>query len=236
MKTKLSIVAAALLLSVVATGTCYAQQTTLAVKIPFAFQAGDHTLPAGEYLVESARTGTKAVQRLRQVDGDAVMVFMTIPVETRNGRPNPKLVFNCYGQTRFLSQIWTGDGEGRCSYSSPIVRSRLQPEKGGAKLRCSCNRQMSDHNSAAMSRRVSILRFAQRLAGTRETSTEARMGSQLLRCGFPFACSDEISQSVAEIRCRDARSSLLVTEFGSGPARTCKSIGEANHEVSNPKK
>src|SRR5579862_5471056 len=73
------------------------------------------------------------------------------------------------------------------NYSSPIVRSRPQPENGGAKLCCSCNRQMSDHDSAAMSRRLSILRFAQRLAGTRETSTEARMGSQLLRCGFPFA-------------------------------------------------
>ena len=130
MKTKLSIVAAALLLSVVATGTCYAQQTTLAVKIPFAFQAGDHTLPAGEYRVESARTGTKAIQRLRQVDGDAVMVLMTIPVETRNGRPNPKLVFNCYGQTRFLSQIWTGDSEGRQLFKSYREKQTATGERG----------------------------------------------------------------------------------------------------------
>ena len=130
MKTKLSIVAAALLLSVVATGTCYAQQATLAVKIPFAFQAGDHTLPAGEYRVESARTGTKAIQRLRQVDGDAVMVFMTIPVETRNGRPNPKLVFNCYGQTRFLSQIWTGDSEGRQLFKSNREKQTATGERG----------------------------------------------------------------------------------------------------------
>jgi len=130
MKTKLSIVAAALLLSVVATGTCYAQQTTLAVKIPFAFQAGDHTLPAGEYRVESALTGTKTIQRLRQVDGDAVMVFMTIPVETRNGRPNPKLVFNCYGQTRFLSQIWTGDSEGRQLFKSYREKQTATGERG----------------------------------------------------------------------------------------------------------
>jgi hypothetical protein len=130
MKTKLSIVAAALLLSVVATGTCYAQQTTLAVKIPFAFQAGDHTLPAGEYRVESALTGTKTIQRLRQVDGDAVMVFMTIPVQTRNGRPNPKLVFNCYGQTRFLSQIWTGDSEGRQLFKSYREKQTATGERG----------------------------------------------------------------------------------------------------------
>ena len=130
MKTKLSIVAAALLLSVVATGTCYAQQTTLAVKIPFAFQAGDHTLPAGEYRVESALTGTTAIQRLRQVDGDAVMVFVTMSVETRNGHPNPELVFNCYGQTRFLSQIWTGDGEGRQLLKSNREKQTAAGERG----------------------------------------------------------------------------------------------------------
>lgn len=130
MKTKLSIVALAVLLSVVATGTCYAQQTTLAVKIPFAFQAGNHALPAGEYLVESAVTGTNAIQRLRQVDGDAVMAFMTMSVETWNGHPNPELVFNCYGQTRFLSQIWTGGGEGRQLLKSSREKQTAAGERG----------------------------------------------------------------------------------------------------------
>ena len=130
MKTKLSIVAAALLLSVVATGTCYAQQTTLDVKIPFAFQAGDHTLPAGEYRVSSALTGTKTIQRLRQVGGDAVIGFVTMSVDTRNGHPDPKLVFNCYGQTRFLSQIWTGDGEGRQLFKSNREKQTAAGERG----------------------------------------------------------------------------------------------------------
>jgi hypothetical protein len=53
MKTKLFAVVAALLLSVVATSVCYAQQTALTVTIPFAFQAGNQTMPAGEYRVES---------------------------------------------------------------------------------------------------------------------------------------------------------------------------------------
>jgi hypothetical protein len=53
MKTKLLAVVAALLLSVVATSVCYAQQTALTVTIPFAFQAGNQTMPAGEYRVES---------------------------------------------------------------------------------------------------------------------------------------------------------------------------------------
>jgi hypothetical protein len=113
MKAKLYVLAAALVLSVVATSTSHAQQYTLSVKIPFAFQAGDHTLPAGEYVVDSTISGTRMIQRLRQVDGNAMMVVMTIPVEARNGHAVPELVFNCYGETKFLSQIWTGDNEGR---------------------------------------------------------------------------------------------------------------------------
>ncbi len=108
MKTKLFAVAVALLLSALATGTSYAQQAELSVKIPFAFQAGNHTMPAGEYLVKSVTDGSGTVQRLRQVDGSAVMNVLTLSVETRNGNPSPKLVFNRYGETYFLAQIWTG--------------------------------------------------------------------------------------------------------------------------------
>jgi hypothetical protein len=108
MKTKLFAIAVALLLSAVATSTCYAQQAELAVKIPFAFQAGNHTMPAGEYRVKSLNDVTGTVQRLCQVDGDAVMTVLTISVETRNGNPSPQLVFHRYGETYFLAQIWTG--------------------------------------------------------------------------------------------------------------------------------
>ena len=118
MKPKLYVLAVALALSIAATGASYAQQYPLSVEIPFAFHAGDHTLPAGKYLVESAVSGTQAIQRLRQVDGNAVMTVMTAPVEARNGHSEPKLIFNCYGETKFLSQIWTGDSEGRQLFKS----------------------------------------------------------------------------------------------------------------------
>ena len=52
MKKQALAVAVALLLSAIASGVCYAQQPTLAVHIPFAFQVGDKTLPAGEYRIE----------------------------------------------------------------------------------------------------------------------------------------------------------------------------------------
>jgi hypothetical protein len=133
MKTKLCVLAAALVLSVVATGNSYAQQYTLSVKIPFAFQAGDYTLPAGEYVVDSAVSGTRVIQRLRRVDGNAAMVVMTIPVEARNGHVEPELVFNCYGDSKFLSQIWTGDNEGR-QLSKSNREKRAAIGEGGREL------------------------------------------------------------------------------------------------------
>jgi hypothetical protein len=117
MKTKLFAIGAALLLFVVAASVCYAQQTALAVTIPFAFQAGNQTMPAGEYRVESILTAAR-VQCLRQVNGAAVMIVSTMPVEARNGYSNPELVFNRYGKTYFLSQIWTGGSQGHQLFKS----------------------------------------------------------------------------------------------------------------------
>jgi hypothetical protein len=129
MKTKLSFVAVALLFSVITTGSCYAQQTGLDVKIPFAFQAGNHTLPAGEYRVERAIKGTELSQRIRQVDGDAVTTVQTMLVEAKTGNPNPKLVFNRYGHAYFLSQIWTGDARGRQLFKSDHEKEMARQEK-----------------------------------------------------------------------------------------------------------
>jgi hypothetical protein len=113
MKTKLLAFTAALLLSGLATGICYAQQPVLAVNIPFAFQAGDQILPAGEYRLEPATSGAGQFERLRQVDGDAVLIVSTIPVQSKTENPDPALIFHRYGQTYFLAQIWTGGATGR---------------------------------------------------------------------------------------------------------------------------
>jgi hypothetical protein len=112
MKKRIAAVIVALLLSVVAASTCSAQQTAMVVNIPFAFQAGNHTLPAGEYVVETIFKGGVQLQRLRQVGGSTVMIVSTISVETRDENSRPELVFNRYGQLHFLSQIWAGGTQG----------------------------------------------------------------------------------------------------------------------------
>jgi len=43
---------------------------------------------------------------------------MTLPVESKHGIPEPKLIFHRYGQTYFLSRIWTGESMGRQLFES----------------------------------------------------------------------------------------------------------------------
>ncbi|MFY9530761.1 MAG: hypothetical protein WAR24_17810, partial [Candidatus Acidiferrales bacterium] len=71
MKKQALAVAVALLLSAIASGVCYAQQPTLAVHMPFAFQVGDKTLPAGEYRIEFVPTADGYFQEIRRTDGEA---------------------------------------------------------------------------------------------------------------------------------------------------------------------
>ncbi len=112
MKKQAFALAVGLLLSLAATGVCYAQQPALVGNIPFAFQVGNKTLPAGEYRVQSMSTGSRDVQLICQKDGDALTV-LTIAVDSKDGKSEPGLIFNQYGNSYFLSQIWTGAEQGR---------------------------------------------------------------------------------------------------------------------------
>jgi hypothetical protein len=130
MKTKIFALATTLLLSGLATGICYAQQPALSVDIPFAFQAGDQKMPAGEYRVESITTGAARFQLLRQVDGDARLIVPTMAVLSKAENPDPRLIFHRYGQTYFLSQIWSGGTLGRELFESNREKEMARGEEG----------------------------------------------------------------------------------------------------------
>jgi hypothetical protein len=119
MKKQVFALAVGLLVSMGAAGVCYAQQPLLGVSIPFAFQVGDKTLPAGEYRIEFVPTADGYFLDIRQKDGDPwTRVSMTIALDSKDGQAEPQLVFNHYGNSYFLSQIWTGDGQGRQLFKS----------------------------------------------------------------------------------------------------------------------
>lgn len=113
MKTKILAIAGAALLSMMAGGECQAQSRSLEVNIPFAFEVGNKTLPAGSYRVESVPTGTGSLQILRSDSGAARLTISTMATSSISGTATSALVFHRYGNRYFLSQIQTGDGHAR---------------------------------------------------------------------------------------------------------------------------
>src|SRR5580698_7230003 len=104
-------VAAALVLTALAPAQSHAQQITRA-KVPFAFQAGETMMPAGEYQIRRALPANKAVQQIQRADSSASTFVLTNVTQNQEKNAAPKLIFHCYGNECFLSEIWNGNGGG----------------------------------------------------------------------------------------------------------------------------
>jgi hypothetical protein len=111
MKKQILAVVAALFFTALAPAQSHAQQVTQA-KIPFAFQAGNTMMPAGEYQIQRALPEAKTLQLIRRTDLSASTFVGTIVVESRDKNADPKLIFHCYSNECFLSEIWAGSGQG----------------------------------------------------------------------------------------------------------------------------
>jgi hypothetical protein len=111
MKKQIITVAAALAFIALAPSPSHAQQVMQA-KVPFAFQAGDTMMPAGEYRIQRALPSTKAVQHIRRADSSASTFVLTNATENREKNAEPKLIFHCYSNECFLSEIWSGNSQG----------------------------------------------------------------------------------------------------------------------------
>ncbi len=104
--------------SMVATQVARAQEPML-VNIPFAFVAGNASLPAGEYRVQKLE-GNSAVVLIRCSDASASAMVITNAAQANERQSGSKLVFNRYGNRYFLSQVWTaGSIRGRQLLKSP---------------------------------------------------------------------------------------------------------------------
>jgi hypothetical protein len=113
---------AALVLTALAPVPSHAQQLTQA-KIPFAFQAGNTTMPAGEYQVRRAFLESVTTALIRRTDSSASTFVLTNVVDSRDKKANPRLIFHCYSNQCFLSEIWVGSGQGL-----KLLQSRREQE------------------------------------------------------------------------------------------------------------
>jgi hypothetical protein len=113
MKTRIfPVTAAALLLSTIFVGQCYAQNPMKA-NVPFAFSVGSEALPAGQYQILRAFPGNASAQVIRRTDRSAGVVVLTLSADRKSEESKCELIFHRYGDEYFLSQIWTGQRLGQ---------------------------------------------------------------------------------------------------------------------------
>ena len=113
MKKRTFLMTGLLLLSLMVAARVVEAQEPVVVNIPFAFVAGQLTLPPGEYRVEKLDQGS-AVVLLHRVDQRGSALVMTLPARSTERPSDSKLVFHQYGNRYFLSEYWSaGSSSGR---------------------------------------------------------------------------------------------------------------------------
>ena len=108
------------LLMGLAVAPAYGQVWGVKVKVPFKFVVANKTLPEGEYLLSSVRDEIF----VQDSEGKRVAIVLTNAVGGRTVGKTGEVVFECYTDLCFLSQLWTpGQDTGR-----ELLRSRVETE------------------------------------------------------------------------------------------------------------
>ena len=96
--------------------------TGIEVNLPFNFTAGKATLKAGRYNI---RKLSGNVVSILSEDGKRVIADAPLTVGSRDSKAGARVVFNRYGNSYFLSQIWL----------TPEIGQQLFPTKAESKVR-----------------------------------------------------------------------------------------------------
>ena len=106
-----------------ATSMAMSQGQTVFANVPFNFQVGTLSMPAGNYLVRlNDIPGTIIIRNTDSSKGAFVLVTPTDPRDLRNA--TPRMVFNQYGTHYFLSKVNGIDGVG-CNFSKGKLEKEL---------------------------------------------------------------------------------------------------------------
>jgi len=98
----------------------YGQVWGVKVKVPFKFVVANKTLPEGEYVLSAVREELF----VQDSEGKRVAMVSTNAVSGRSAASTGKVVFQCYTDLCFLSQVWTPGQE----FGRELLRSRVETE------------------------------------------------------------------------------------------------------------
>jgi hypothetical protein len=91
-------------------------EAIVSATIPFDFIVGNKTLPAGQYTVSAL---SQRGLMVRSEDAKSAVIVLTTGLSAKSAKNQPRLEFNRYGSTYFLSKVWRGYGnDGHAMYKS----------------------------------------------------------------------------------------------------------------------
>lgn len=93
-------------LAIAGVSAAEAQNRVVSANVPFSFYMGADGMPAGAYQVDQLTRGAALALRTRNA-AKAIAVWQISGKE----HEAPRLVFSRYGDTYFLREIWTGNGD-----------------------------------------------------------------------------------------------------------------------------
>ena len=101
------LILAAGLFAATLTASLHAQTMNMQASIPFDFQIGSTVLPSGEYSIRHSA----GVLYVKQTNGaQKGGMFLTVGEDRPAGaKAAPTLLFNRYGDTYFLSKVWSAE-------------------------------------------------------------------------------------------------------------------------------
>ncbi len=123
MKKRAFVTATLFVLSLIVAAQVVLADEPMLVNIPFAFVAGNVTLPAGEYRVQKL-DGSSAVVLISCADASASAMVLSNAAQAKETQTQSKLIFKRYENRYFLSQVWTaGSIRGR-----ELLKSRAEKD------------------------------------------------------------------------------------------------------------
>ena len=100
------LILAAGLFAATLTASLHAQTMNMQATIPFDFQIGSTVLPSGEYSIRHSN-GVLSVQQTGGAHKGGM--FLTVGEDRPAGAKAGTLLFNRYGDTYFLSKVWSAE-------------------------------------------------------------------------------------------------------------------------------
>ncbi|HYO89983.1 MAG TPA: hypothetical protein VEQ40_00015 [Pyrinomonadaceae bacterium] len=103
----------------------------LKANIPFSFTIGNQTLPAGEYTVRYVNQNSgKNALLFKSLDGRTSRIVNMNTAQSSRAEVKASLVFNQYGDSYFLSEVWTGGDQ----YGLSLPKSRAERQMKNGEL------------------------------------------------------------------------------------------------------